>query len=133
MLLSDILLIALLFRVINSYYSVDMSNPISLGSGTAISTLDFIRDEPFINHFYVGFVDGMVSRFSADLSSGQSFQTVEQVDKFYNHYMLFNHTLVNGTINTISNFYAATISLNRTIVRLYTANNFTQIYSYVHN
>ena len=133
MLIIHIPLFIILIIGINSYYNIDMTNPISLGSGTAISTLDFIRDQPFSNHFYVGFVDGMVRKMSPDLSSGLSFQAVEQVDKFYNHYMLYNHTLINGTVNAISNFYVAAISKNRTVVRVYAANNFTQISSYIHN
>ena len=81
----------------------------------------------------MGFVNGMVRKMSPNLSSGQSFQAVEQVDKFYNHYMLYNHTLANGTVNPISNFYVATVSRNRTFINLYSANNFPQIFTYVHN
>lgn len=102
-----------------------MDHPISLGDGAAISTVDFIRDEPFNNHFYVGFVDGTVRKMSADFSTGQSFQTVEKVDKFYNHYTLYNHTFSNGTVNAISSFYTVALTHNYTTLRLFTANNFT--------
>lgn len=65
-----ILLLILLIVGVNNYYNIDFSNSISLGSKTAIITLDFIRDEPFNNHFYAGFINGMLRRITADLSTG---------------------------------------------------------------
>ena len=132
MLSTKILIFSFLMSAIYTY-RLDLSNAIPMGSKMAISTLDFIRDEPFNSHFYVGFVDGTVRKINADLSSGQTFQAFEQVDKFYNHYIFYNHTLSNGTINTMSNFFVAAVSNNHTTLKVFTANNFTQVYSYIHN
>ena len=41
---NHILLLIMLIKGIFGYYNIDISNPISLGGGTAISTLDFLRD-----------------------------------------------------------------------------------------
>lgn len=75
----------------------------------------------------------MVKKISADFSSKETFQTMEQVDKFYNHYFIYNHTLANGTVNPLTNFYVVTISNGKTTLKVYTANNFTNVFTYNHN